>query len=128
MTAFTRFLTALPFIASASLNAAPSIQMPTEWAAPLDGGQAIVLVQTETGQARVMRFSGAFTGIDSGPLQTNLPGVTGLNTGLNSGGHEHVIISSTTANAIRLLNTDTYDLTALQPDTPGPITAIPLRQ
>jgi hypothetical protein len=128
MNAFTRLLTALPFITSASLFAAPSVQMPHEWAAPLDGGKALILVQTETGQARVLRFSGAFAGIDSGPIQTNLPGVTGLNTGLNNAGNEHAIISSTTANSIRLLNTDTTDLTTIQPVTPGPVTAIPLRQ
>lgn len=128
MNALTRFLTALPFISSASLFAAPSVQMPHEWAAPLDGGKAMILVQTETGQVRVIRFSGAFAGLDSGPIQTNLPQVTGLNTGLNSAGNEHAIISSTTANSIRLLNTDTYDLTSIQPNTPGPVTAVPLRQ
>jgi len=128
MNAFTRFLTVLPFIASASLSAAPSVQLPNEWAAPLEGGNALVLVQTATGQTRVMRFSGAFSGVDSGPIQTNLPGVTGLNTGLNSGGSEHAIIASTSANSIQLLNTNTFDLTTLQPNTPGPITAVPLRQ
>jgi len=128
MNALTRFLTVLPFITSAGLLAAPSVQMPNEWTAPLDGGKAIVLVQTETGQTRIIQFSEAFAGIDSGPIQTNLPGVTGLNTGLNSGGNEHVIISSTTANSIRLLNTNTFGLTTLQPNTPGPITAVPLKQ
>jgi hypothetical protein len=128
MNAFIRFLTALPFIIPASIFAAPSVQMPNEWAAPLDGGKAMILVQTETGQARVLRFSNAFAGIDSDPIQTNLPAVTGLNTGLNDAGNEHAIISSTTANSIRLLNTDTSSLATVQPVTPGPVTAVPLRQ
>ena len=118
----------LALVLSATLSAAPSLRLPREWAAPLDSAKAVVLVETETGQTRMIRFEGTFEGIDSGPKVTNLPGITGLNTGLQSDGIEHLILSSTTANGVRLFNTNDFSVTSFQPDAPGPITAIPLRR
>lgn len=119
---------ALALLLSAPLSAAPSLRLPREWAAPLESAEAVVLVETETGQTRIIKFAGTFEGTDSGPTTTNLPGITGLTTGLQSGGVEHVILSSTTANGVRLLNINNFSMTSFQPDVPGPVTAVPLRR
>lgn len=128
MNARLRSLLFVFLVLIADLPGAASVQLPHEWAAPLDQGKAMVLVQTETGQARVISFSEDFIGTDSGPVMTNLPGVTGVNTGLVIAGTEHVIISSATSNFNRFLKVDDLSLTSLQPEVPGPITAIPLRK
>jgi hypothetical protein len=114
-------------LVSALLPAAPSLRLPNEWAAPLESAEGVILVQTETGQARILKFGGSFEGDDSGAMRTNLPGITGLNTGLQSEGVEHAILSSTTHNAVRFLNLNDFSIVNFQPDVPGPITAIPLR-
>ena len=88
----------------------------------------MVLVQTETGQTRVIRFEEDFSGTESELVMTHLPGVTGVNTGLIASGSEHVIISSVTRNAIGFLNVDDLSLTNFSPRVPGPVTAIPLRE
>lgn len=127
MNAFYRTFTSAMVSLTLAGQAAPSIQMPHEWAAPLDGGKQMVLVQTDTGQTRIISFDGSFDGIEVGPIHTHLPNVTGLNSGLVDSGDEIAIISSVTANSSRLVNTDTLDQTPFQPDAPGPITSIPLR-
>lgn len=68
------------------LGATPSLRLPHEWAAPLESGSSLVLVDSDTGQTRLIKFDGNFAGDDSGPIRTNLPEVTGLNTGLQEGG------------------------------------------
>lgn len=127
MNAFLRTLTTVLASLTAIGHAAPSIQMPHEWAAPLDSGKAMILAQTDTGQVRMIQFSGGFEAFEVGPIITNLPGITGLNTGLEDGGDEHVTLSSVTSNSSRLINIDTLGQTTFQPDAPGPVTSIPLR-
>lgn len=127
MNAFFRTLASGLACLTTSGLALPSIEMPNEWAAPLDSGKGMILVEKESGQARVIFFNGSFDIFESGPVITHLPGVTGLNTGLENGGDEYAIISSVTTNSTRFLNTNTLGQTTFQPEVPGPITAIPLR-
>lgn len=128
MKAFIQSLLAVFLLPCSDLPGAASVQLPHEWAAPLEEGKAMALVQTETGQARIIVFKSDFSLGDAVTVRTDLPGVTGVNTGLFASGGEHVIISSIDTNGVRFLNSNDFSVTSFQPEVPGPVTAIPLRQ
>ncbi|WP_411846016.1 hypothetical protein AAFN60_21045 [Roseibacillus persicicus] len=88
------------------LLAAPSVQLPKEWFAPLESQTGFALTDTATGQVRVMTFSNANALQQTGPTETYLANVTGLASGYFEGGPEHLILSSATHNQMRFLPVD----------------------
>lgn len=124
-----RLLPSLGFLIglTSSLHAAPSAELRLEWTAHLETQPAIVLADKSSGQVRILRFSDKFELTESGPLATNTPNLTGLTTGINSSGEEHLALSSTTANTTHLIPQSLSTPIRFLPQSPGPTAALPFR-
>jgi len=127
MNALTRHLIVLPVLGLGSALGAPSLQLANEWSAPLETRRALVIVNSDTGQYRVLDFNGSMEATETGPAYTYLPEVTGLSTGFDIAGGEKLLLSSEDTNAIRVISPYSNDQSSFQPNTPGPISAVPAR-
>jgi len=109
----------LAFVSGVAL-AAPSTDLGTELSVPIESGKSIALVDRATGQIRVISVNGAGNLSSSAPAQTELPDITGVTSGLQDGGSEHLVLASASANRIATFNLDTLSATPHFPREIGP--------
>ena len=107
-------------LSCALLHAAPSTDLGNEIQTPLESSSGFALVDKASGSIRLIRVNASNVVTLSQPKHSSLPNVTGVTSGLNSGGNERIILSSPTANRAALFDTSTFISTPLLLSQVGP--------
>ncbi|MDP0490199.1 MAG: hypothetical protein Q7Q71_04025 [Verrucomicrobiota bacterium JB023] len=119
-------LVSIGFITGAA--AAPSVELPAEWAVPLETADGFALVDKATGQTRIMIHKPNGNLVEAGPLVTNLTDVSGLTSGWATATQEKVVLSSASNNRLAFVPIDASASSLYQPPKAGPQMALPLRE
>jgi len=101
-------------------HSAPSTILETEIQLPLEGITGFALIDQPTGQMRIVSVDGTNTATTAPPVLSGLPDVTGATSGFNAGGDESIVLASTTANRLALVNMASGNASPLFTPEQGP--------
>tara|TARA_B110000908_G_scaffold172773_1_gene243046 strand:- start:21841 stop:25335 length:3495 start_codon:yes stop_codon:yes gene_type:complete len=110
----------LLILSAAFLHAAPSTDLGNEIQVPLESSSSIALIDKSSGSIRLIHVNASNSVILTQPKHTSLPDVTGVTSGLTSGGSELLILTSPTANRATRFDTTTFVSTPIFLSQVGP--------